>query len=83
MLKRNKQRNIKITKAEEERLLWHGVSGNHPKIIYEGMKEAFDVTYSRKVWIFFLLIKLLIRIVCGVMEHILQRTPNILMIIAT
>lgn len=53
MLKRNKQRNIKITKAEEERLLWHGVSGNHPKIIYEGMKEAFDVTYSRKVWIFF------------------------------
>jgi hypothetical protein len=32
---------------EEERLVWHGTRAAHPRTIYEGMQEAFDVTYSQ------------------------------------
>ncbi|CAD8162528.1 unnamed protein product [Paramecium pentaurelia] len=32
---------------EQERYLWHGVSQQHPSIIYKSLAEAFDVTFSR------------------------------------
>ena len=40
------KRNTPLTPIETERYLWHGVRGSHPKVIYESMKEAFDMTYS-------------------------------------
>ncbi|CAD8167784.1 unnamed protein product [Paramecium octaurelia] len=32
---------------ERERYLWHGVSSQHPQVIYLSLAEAFDVSYSR------------------------------------
>ena len=29
-----------------EEWLWHGTKGAHPKIIYEGMEECFDMQYA-------------------------------------
>jgi hypothetical protein len=31
-----------MSSLEEEQYLWHGVRDQHPKVIYSGMKEAFD-----------------------------------------
>ena len=46
MIKRKKACKINLSKDEEERLLWHGVKGNHPSVIYSSNKEAFDVSFS-------------------------------------
>ncbi|CAD8062981.1 unnamed protein product [Paramecium primaurelia] len=41
-----KQRRL-LLPQEQERYLWHGVSQQHPSIIYKSLAEAFDVTFSR------------------------------------
>lgn len=46
MINRNIQRGRQLTELEKERLVWHGTKYAHPKIIYSGIQEAFDNTYS-------------------------------------
>ncbi|CAK61061.1 unnamed protein product (macronuclear) [Paramecium tetraurelia] len=40
------QNGVILSQIETERYLWHGVRTKHPKIIYSGLKEAFDYSYS-------------------------------------
>ncbi|CAD8094847.1 unnamed protein product [Paramecium primaurelia] len=42
----HKQQGRVLSPIETERYLWHGVRQSHPQIIYSGLKEAFDQTYS-------------------------------------
>ncbi|KAM3147237.1 hypothetical protein pb186bvf_000488 [Paramecium bursaria] len=40
-------RQNQLQTLERERYLWHGVKSQNPKIIYEGVKEGFDATFSQ------------------------------------
>ncbi|CAK59382.1 unnamed protein product (macronuclear) [Paramecium tetraurelia] len=42
----HKQQGTNLKAIEIDRYLWHGVRTQHPQIIYSGLKEAFDQTYS-------------------------------------
>ncbi|CAD8196863.1 unnamed protein product [Paramecium octaurelia] len=41
------KQNKNLLPIEKKRYLWHGVSSQHPKVIYTSLAEAFDVTFSK------------------------------------